>query len=110
MRTILHAAGLGNARLDMIKPVCDTCRECRAWDPPGHKIMPSISLPMKFNAEGECDLMFYKGNIAFHSIDRAIRLSDGCEVQDKLKGYIARCICHVLGPAARPSSGPLHGR
>ena len=85
MRAILHAAGLDNARLDMIKPVCDTCRECRAWDPPGHKTMPSISLPTKFNTEGECDLMFYKRKIAFHIIDRTIRLSDGCEIQDRHK-------------------------
>eukprot|EP00974_Lingulodinium_polyedra_P039892 3827971-Lingulodinium_polyedra.AAC.1 len=85
MRAILQAAGVDSARLDMIKPVCDTCRECRAWDPPGHKIMPSTSLPTKFNEEGECDLMFYKRKIAFHIIDRAIRLADGCEIPDKYK-------------------------
>ena len=45
--------------------------------------MPSISIPTKFNEEVETDLMFYKKHIGFHIIDRAIRLSDGCEVSDK---------------------------
>eukprot|EP00975_Prorocentrum_lima_P023327 4904478-Prorocentrum_lima.AAC.1 len=27
--------------------------------------------------------MFYKRKIAFHVIDRAIRLADGCEIHDK---------------------------
>ena len=45
--------------------------------------MPSISISTKFNEEVETDLMFYKKHIGFHIIDRAIRLSDGCEVSDK---------------------------
>ena len=69
----------------MIKPVVDTCRECRAWQRPGHAIMSSVSLPTRFNEAGKCDLMFYKRKIAFHIIDRTIRLSDGMEVQDKSK-------------------------
>jgi len=83
MRTLLQAAGLDEARLAMIKPIVDTCRECRAWAKRGHEVMPSLSLPTKFCEEGECDLMFYKRFIAFHCIDRAIRLSDGCEIPDK---------------------------
>ena len=42
-----------------------------------------MSLPTKFNDNGECDLLFYKRNIAYHMIDCAIRLSDGCEIQNK---------------------------
>ena len=53
--------------------------------PPGHKILPSVSLPTKFLEEGECDLMFYKRKIAFHIIDQTIRLSDGMEIQGKSK-------------------------
>ena len=45
--------------------------------------MPSASLPTKFNEEGECDLMFYKRKIAFHIIDRSIKLGDGCEIPNK---------------------------
>ena len=40
---------------------------------------------VKDGGKGLVDLMFYKRNIAVHIIDRAIRLSDGCEVQDKHK-------------------------
>ena len=60
MRHILQAAGVDSVRLDMSKGVVDTCRECRAWQKPGNTITASISLPTKFNEEGECDLMFYK--------------------------------------------------
>ena len=83
MRHILQAAGVDNVRLDMIKGVVDTCRECRAWQKPGNAIIASVSLPTKFNEEGECDLMFYKRKIAFNIIDRAIRLGDGCEIENK---------------------------
>ena len=61
----------------------DTCRECRAWQKHGNVIQPSMSLPGKFNEEGEADLFFYKNYIGFHIIDRAIRLSDGCEIPNK---------------------------
>ena len=60
MRTLLAAAGLDEVRLAMIKPIVDTCRECRAWQKRGNEVMPSLSLPTKFNEQGECDLMFYK--------------------------------------------------
>jgi len=83
MRQLLHAAGIDEVRLAMIKQVVDTCRECRAWQKTGHEIMPSLSLPTKLNDEGECDLMFYKRKIAYHIIDRAIKVSDGCEILDK---------------------------
>ena len=47
--------------------------------------MPSLSVSTKFGEEGETDLFFYKRHIGFHIIDRAIRLSDGCEVPNKFK-------------------------
>eukprot|EP00959_Pyramimonas_sp_CCMP1952_P062162 1299306-Pyramimonas_sp.AAC.1 len=67
----------------MIKGVCDTCRECKAWDKPGHTVMPSAALPGTFNEEVECDLVFYKQehNI-FHTIDRCIRYATGIEIPD----------------------------
>ncbi len=88
MRTLLGAAGIDEVRLAMIKPVVDTCRECRAWQKRGHEIMPSPTIATKFNEKGECDLMFYKRFIAFHVIDRAIRLSDGCEVKDRFSATL----------------------
>ena len=72
MRHILSSAGLDNVRLDMIKPIVDTCRECRAWQKRGNVVMPSIEVTTKFNEKGETDLMFYKRKIAYHVIDRAI--------------------------------------
>ena len=57
MRTILKTVGLDEAKLNMIKPLVDTCRECRAWQRRGNKIIPSISLPTRFLDEGDCVLM-----------------------------------------------------
>eukprot|EP00959_Pyramimonas_sp_CCMP1952_P356031 7456388-Pyramimonas_sp.AAC.1 len=37
MRLILDKVGLHNVRLNMIKEICDTCRECRAWERPGNE-------------------------------------------------------------------------
>ena len=84
MRTILQAGGIDEVRLALIKPIVDTCRECRAWEKRGNVIMPSLDITTKFCEKGETDLMFYKRFIGFHVIDRAIRLSDGCEVPNKL--------------------------
>eukprot|EP00959_Pyramimonas_sp_CCMP1952_P128996 2697575-Pyramimonas_sp.AAC.2 len=71
--------GLGNVRLNLIKGVCDTRRECKAWDELGHEVMPSTALPGKFNEEFECDLMFYKQehSICHHSSLRSICHWDG---------------------------------
>ena len=88
MRTILQAAGVDEARLAFIKPIVDTCRECRAWQKRGNVIMPSLDITTSFNEKGECDLMFYKRKIGFHCIDRAIRLSSGCELSDKLEASL----------------------
>eukprot|EP00959_Pyramimonas_sp_CCMP1952_P190224 3979240-Pyramimonas_sp.AAC.1 len=83
MRFTLSKLGPDNARLNLIKGVGDTCRERRAWDKPGHTVMPSTALPGKLNEEVECDLMFYRQehNI-FHIIDRCIRYAIGMEIPD----------------------------
>eukprot|EP00959_Pyramimonas_sp_CCMP1952_P002118 43605-Pyramimonas_sp.AAC.1 len=60
MRLLLTKAGLDNVRLNPVKGVCGACRGCRAWDKPGHAVVPSTALPGKFNEEVECDLLFYK--------------------------------------------------
>ena len=83
MRMLLEKVGLDSVRLNMIKEVCDTCRECRAWQRPGNSTLPSVSLPGKFCEEGELDLMFYKRHIIFHILDRCIRLAAGQEIPDK---------------------------
>ena len=93
MSHILRSAGIDETRLAMIQPIIDTCRECRAWQKRGNVIMPSLSLPTKFNEQGECDLMFYKRNIGFHIIDRAIRLSGGCPVPDRYAETLLNAYC-----------------
>eukprot|EP00959_Pyramimonas_sp_CCMP1952_P081396 1700694-Pyramimonas_sp.AAC.1 len=84
MRLILSKVGLDSVRLNLIKGVCGTCRECRAWDKPGHTVMPSTALPGYLNDEVECDLMFYQQehNI-FDIIDRCIRYATGMEIPGK---------------------------
>ena len=83
MRAILQAAGVDSIRLDMIKRIVDTCRECRAWQKRGNANTTSVSLTTKFNERGQCDIMFYKRQMAWHVIDECIRLSDGCHIQEK---------------------------
>eukprot|EP00959_Pyramimonas_sp_CCMP1952_P418658 8770436-Pyramimonas_sp.AAC.1 len=53
MRLILDKVGLDNVRLNMIKEICDTCQECRAWERPGNFTLPSVSLPGNWLDEGE---------------------------------------------------------
>eukprot|EP00959_Pyramimonas_sp_CCMP1952_P451660 9456680-Pyramimonas_sp.AAC.1 len=84
MMPVLSNIGLNDVRLNLVKGVCDICRECRAWDKPGHTVMPSTALPCNFNEEVECDLMLYKQeHHIFHIIDRCIRYATGIEVPDK---------------------------
>eukprot|EP00959_Pyramimonas_sp_CCMP1952_P251103 5248278-Pyramimonas_sp.AAC.1 len=72
---------------------CDTCRERRAWDKPGHTVMPCTAPPGKFNQEVECDLMFYKQehNICY-IIHRCIRYAtwngDTRQDDEQHPGYI----------------------
>eukprot|EP00959_Pyramimonas_sp_CCMP1952_P439651 9203974-Pyramimonas_sp.AAC.1 len=67
-----------------MKGVCDTCRERRVWDKPGHTVMPSTALAGRFNEEVECDLIFYKqGHQRSHIIDRCIRYATGMEIPGK---------------------------
>ena len=73
MRQILQAAGVDAIRLDMIRTVVNTCRECRAWQRPGNQLLPSTSIATCFLEAGEVDLMFYENRIVFHIIDRALR-------------------------------------
>eukprot|EP00959_Pyramimonas_sp_CCMP1952_P170962 3572767-Pyramimonas_sp.AAC.1 len=74
MRLVSTKIGLDKIRLNLIKGVCDTCRECRAWDKPRHTVIPSTALPGKFNEEVDCDLMFDKqDHNRCNTIDRCIR-------------------------------------
>ena len=88
MRQILQAAGVDQVRLNMIKGVVDTCRDCRAWQRPGNTVLPSTTISTKFCEHGEVDLMFYKRKVVFHIIDRAIRYAEGMEIPDKTEASL----------------------
>eukprot|EP00959_Pyramimonas_sp_CCMP1952_P383428 8034591-Pyramimonas_sp.AAC.1 len=67
----------------MIKGVCETCRESKARDKPGHTVMPS-ALPDKFTEEVKCVLMLYKQEpTIFYTIHRCIRYATGMEMPEK---------------------------
>eukprot|EP00959_Pyramimonas_sp_CCMP1952_P385318 8075575-Pyramimonas_sp.AAC.1 len=84
MPLILTKAGLDNVRLNLITGVCDTCRQCRARNKPGHTVIPSTALPGKFHEEVECDLMFYnQEHMIFHIIGHWIRYATGMEIPGK---------------------------
>ena len=103
MRLILSKMGLDNTRLALIKGVCDSGRECRAWEKPSNTVMPSTALPERFNAEVECDLIFYKcKHIVFHIADRCIRFAEGAEIPDRLMDTVLDAYCYTWlrhGPA-----------
>ena len=103
MRLILSKMGLDSSRLALIKGVCDSCRECRAREKPSNTVMPSTSLPERFNAEVECDLMFYKSkHIVFHIVDRCIRFAEGIEIPDRFMDTVIDAYCSTWmrhGPA-----------
>eukprot|EP00959_Pyramimonas_sp_CCMP1952_P160920 3365066-Pyramimonas_sp.AAC.1 len=82
-------AGLDSVRLNVIKGVCDTRRECRAWDKPGHSVMTSTALPGKLNDGVASELMFSKHeHKLFHIIDCCIRYGAGVEIPDKTMASI----------------------
>eukprot|EP00959_Pyramimonas_sp_CCMP1952_P300136 6277933-Pyramimonas_sp.AAC.1 len=103
MIPILTKICLDNVRLNLIKGVCHTCGECRAWDKPGHTVVPSTALPGKCNEEIECDFMFYKQEHHIsHISDRCIRSATGVEIPGMMMTSILDAYhqCWMqLGPA-----------
>ena len=102
MRTILAAAGVAEDRLAFMEPVVETCRECHAWQKRGNVVMASTNITTKFNEEGETDMMFYERHIGMHIIDRAIRLSDGCEVPSRHDHVLLNAYATTWGQRQRP--------
>jgi hypothetical protein len=84
MERILLAAGVPQATVALIPAIIDTCRECRAWQSPGHDPTPSVEIAVKQNDQCECDILFYKQYLIFHVLDRADRWHAAGEIPDKL--------------------------
>ena len=85
MSKVLRNAGIEPIRLNRIKAICDSCRECKAWERPGNTVISSYNLPTKWLEVGETDLLFYKGteHVAFHLMDRALRFGETQKVDSK---------------------------
>ena len=81
MRFILEKKGLGNARLNMVKQVCVTCRA-------------SASLPCKCNEECACDFVLYRSHVVFHIVDRQGR-------ERRVREVIIEAIAQAIAVAKR---------
>jgi len=81
MRALLEAAGLDETRLELIKEVVRTCRECRAWSQKEPAEQLAVATATTFNEVGDLDVFVCKKSHCFHLMDNAIRLSDGCPLK-----------------------------
>ena len=95
MINALKAAGISQATINMVPAIVDTCRECRAWKPPGNQTVPSVTISTRFNQHVECDLMFYKQHVIMHFICRATRWHAAGEVASKEKSVLGGPIYHL---------------
>ena len=83
MSTLLGLVGISPDVLKMIPDIVSTCSVCRAWARPGPKSVASTSLPERFNAEVECDLLFIGRHVVLHLVDRCIRFSSAAKIVDR---------------------------
>jgi hypothetical protein len=102
MERMLGAAGLPQEVLSMIPQIIETCRECRAWQPPGPATTPSAELVIAQNDQVEGDILFYKRNLAWHMVDRADRWEAAVQVSDKTTESLCEaidvCWLQIWGP------------
>ena len=86
MEELLRRVGVDEARLKFIKPIVDTCRECRAWLTPKPRTIPSMRVSIRFNQHVEIDLMFYKKEVILHLNDRGTRWHAGMVLRSDAEG------------------------
>ena len=101
MLKLLKRAGIPNQILDLIPPIVQTCKVCRNWQQHGPANVTSINIADKFNEQVECDLMFFKGYIFFHLIDRCVRWHHAIIISDKTESECQRGIAswvQIHGP------------
>ena len=80
---ILKQAGIRGPVLELCKDVCNTCRICKDWIPPGNKPMAKTRMSTAFNDVMQADLLFWKDSIILHMIDECTRFSVLAIVADK---------------------------
>ena len=83
MTRLLDRAGVPKQILDMILPIVQTCRACRAWAKPAPLNVATIDLPDSFNQSVECDIMFYKKYKIFHLVCRCTRWYHAVVITDR---------------------------
>ena len=103
MERVLGAAGIPNEILNKIAAIIDTCRECRVWKRPAHDPTQAVELTTRQNEVVECDIMFYKGHMAFHMVDRADRFQTATEVTSKT----AESLCEAIDTCWTSMFGPM---
>ena len=57
METLLQAAGIPAAVVNMSRQIVDTCQVCRSWSRPAPRAIATSSLPSRFNQLIQCDLL-----------------------------------------------------
>ena len=84
MTRLLAQAGCGPEILNLIDPIVDTCKACKAWTRPLPKNAASCNVAEEFNHQVEADIVFYLSAKIFHCIDRATRWHAAIIVDSKL--------------------------
>ena len=92
MAKILGRAGIPKNILDELHNVVDTCSICRAWARPQNEAISSVALPTEFNAQVECDLMFYKTYIIINMLCRTTRWHASKVIADRTQEEIVSAV------------------
>ena len=92
MVRILRHAGIETRITDMVPPIVDTCRACRAWARPEPRNMASMRLATRFNEYVQVDLLFVGDLIVCHLIDEATRFSGGGICKDRSTEQVLQVI------------------
>ena len=61
----------------MLKRTVELCRPCRMWQLPHREPKVSEDTPLEAGKQVEADFKFYRGNPAFHIIDRLLKFHNG---------------------------------
>ena len=92
MNRMLSRVGIPENVLEMIPEVCQTCKVCREWQRTGPGHQTTAEIPDSFNAQVECDLVFYKKHIIFQLIDRCTRWHAAKQVENREDDTLIRAL------------------
>ena len=92
MISVLKAAGVSSSVLQLVAPIVETCKICRAWQRPGHRSITTTRMSEKFNEIVQCDLVFVEEFIILHLVDEALRWSATSVLPDRTAGTVLKTI------------------